>query len=407
MPRPDPLEGPHLLLSETDLRRARRSMWRRLTFNAPLERAYRASQGRRYRTPRTLLFGLAALSFLIAPMLNKALFQADPAAVPMLLFIQLAWALPVLGLGALAPWLALSRSAHNAINMAGCLTLWGSCYAQLYLTQLGWMTFPLHMVNYTVVAVAVFGGFRARLMVVGGSLTMALSLITVIHFDRPDGDPDRLFAYETAYLWLIGIGGAVTTDLLNREGWLYRAQIRLLSRTDALSGLLTRGAFDEHYRRVIAAASREQRHVAVALIDLDHFKTFNDRYGHLKGDEVLTQTGTALLSVEGGRPLDLRARYGGEEFIAVWYDVQPDDLEVMGQRFLNAIRCVDVRVEKHGERIPVTASIGIAAGIPTRLGGDALIEAADRQLYAAKAAGRNCMQAVVLTADGAPLQHNA
>ena len=79
----------------------------------------------------------------------------------------------------------------------------------------------------------------------------------------------------------------------------------------------------------------------------------------------------------------------------------------MGQRFLNAIRCVDVRVEKHGERIPVTASIGIAAGIPARRGGDALIEAADRQLYAAKAAGRNCMQAVVLTADGAPLQHNA
>lgn len=371
-------------------------MWRRLTFYEPLERAYRASQRRRYRMPRTLLFGLAALSFLSAPMLNSTLFQADPATVPMLLFIQLAWALPVLGLSAIAPWLALSRSAHNAISIAGCLTLWASCYALLYLTQLGWMTFPLHLVNFTVVAVAVIGGFRARLIVAGGSVTMALSVITVIHFDRP-GDPDRLFAYETAYLWLIGIGGAVTTDLLNRQGWLDRAQIRLLSRTDALSGLLTRGAFDEHYRRVIAAASREQRHVAVALIDLDHFKTFNDRYGHLKGDEVLTQTGTALLSVEGGRPLDLRARYGGDEFIAVWYDVQPQDLEVMGQRFLNAVRRVDIRIEKHGERIPVTVSIGIAAGIPARLGGDALIEAADRQLYAAKAAGRNCMRAVVLS----------
>jgi len=396
MSSPDPLESPHPLLSEAELHRARRWMWRRLTFYEPLERAYRASQGRRYRMPRTLLFGLAALSFLGAPMLNSTLFQADPATVPMLLFIQLACALPVLGLSAIAPWLALSRSAHNAINMAGCLTLWASCYAQLYLTQLGWMTFPLHMVNFTVMAVAVIGGFRARLIVTGGSLTMALSVITVIHFDRP-GDPDRLFAYETAYLWLIGIGGAVTTDLLNRQGWLDRAQIRLLSRTDALSGLLTRGAFDEHYRRVIAAASREQRHVAVALIDLDHFKTFNDRYGHLKGDEVLTQTGTALLSVEGGRPLDLRARYGGDEFIAVWYDVQPQDLEVMGQRFLNAVRRVDIRIEKHGERIPVTVSIGIAAGIPARLGGDALIEAADRQLYAAKAAGRNCMRAVVLS----------
>jgi diguanylate cyclase (GGDEF)-like protein len=309
-------------------------------------------------------------------------------------------------LTALAPWLNITRSTRYAIHVAGTLTLWASCWAQHYLSELGLLQFPLHVVNFTVMAIAMFGGFRPRLIILGGTVAIALSLAAPLLLHHNQGYGDQLFVFESIYFWMIGIGGTVTIDLLNRDGWLNRRHIHLLARTDALSGLLTRGAFNELYDRITAMARREQRHVAVALIDLDHFKTFNDRYGHLKGDEVLTQTGTALLSVEGGRPLDLRARYGGEEFVAVWYDVQPHDLDVMGQRFLDAIRNLDVRADKHGERIPVTASIGIAAGIPAHLGGDALIEAADQQLYAAKAAGRDRMQTVVLSPDGTMLHHN-
>ncbi len=394
-------------LTERQLQRARRSMWRRLSFSEQLESAYRGSQDRRYRAPRSLFFSIAALSFLLAPISNPWVFLPSDEIRPTLLFIQWIWAFPVLTATAIVPWLNLNRTALYAFNVAGTLTLWAGCAAQHILSELGLLEYPLHVVNFTVLAVAVFCGFRPRLIILGGTITIAVSLSAVLAVDQIGGYPDALFIYETVYFWLIGIGGAITIDLLNREAWLARKHIHLLARTDALSGLLTRGAFDEHYARVIAMAHRESRHVAVALIDLDHFKTFNDRYGHLKGDEVLAATGKALLEVEGGgRPMDIRGRYGGEEFVVVWYDVQPNDLELMGRRFLMAIRDLDIRTQKHGERIPITASIGIATAVPQRDGGDVLIHAADEQLYAAKAAGRNQMHAVVLSADGGAVDHS-
>jgi len=390
-----------VLLTEHQLQRARRSMWRQLTFIESLESAYRGSQDRRYRIPRTILFGVAAISFLIAPISNQWIFLPDDEIRPTLLFIQWVWAFPVLAATAVVQWLGLSRTALYGFNVAGTLTLWASCGAQHILSELGQMQYPLHVVNFTVMAVAIFCGFRPRLIILGGTITIAASLAAVLIADGTSGYPNELFIYESVYYWLIGVGGTITIDLLNREAWLNRKHIHLLARTDALSGLLTRGAFNERYAGVIAMAYREKRYVAVALIDLDHFKTFNDRYGHLKGDEVLTATGKALLQVEGGgRPMDVRARYGGEEFVVVWYDVQPHDLELMGQRVLAAIRELDIRTQTHGERIPITASIGIVSAVPQRTGGDALLKAADEQLYAAKTGGRNRTHVAVLSADG-------
>ena len=394
--------------SERQLRRARRAMWRRLSFNEQLESAYRGSQDRRYRMPRTLFFGIATLSFLGSPITNQWAFLPSDDVRHTLFFIQWLWAFPVLAATAGAQWLNLSRTSHYAINVAGTLTLWASCFAQHFLSELGLLQYPLHVVNFTVLAVGVFCGFRPRLIILGGTIAITLSLITSLSFDQEGGYANELFIYESIYFWLIGIGGTITIDILNRDAWLNRKHVHLLARTDALSGLLTRGAFNEFYERVVAMASRENRHVAVALIDLDHFKTINDRYGHLKGDEVLTATGKALLEVEGGgRPMDVRGRYGGEEFVVVWYDVQPDDLELMGRRFLTAIRDLDIRTQKHGDRIPITASIGIAIAIPQRNGGDALLRVADEQLYAAKAAGRNQMRAVTLSPAGDSVDHSS
>jgi diguanylate cyclase (GGDEF)-like protein len=150
------------------------------------------------------------------------------------------------------------------------------------------------------------------------------------------------------------------------------------SMRDQLTGLFNRGFFDESFNRLLVAHASTPTPFTVAIIDLDHFKSVNDRYGHAAGDEALRFAATRLR--EAFRDGDVIARFGGEEFAVV---VQTDRA--------SAIARLDAwRAALHGEaRIPrLSASVG-AASLPEDGTTRALLDVADRRLYAAKAAGRN------------------
>ena len=161
-----------------------------------------------------------------------------------------------------------------------------------------------------------------------------------------------------------------------------------LSATDPLTGIGNRRAFDAVLQTEWARAAREAADLALLVIDVDHFKKFNDRYGHPAGDECLRRIAEAMESTLR-RPPDFAARFGGEEFVAVLPGtVEPGALEV-GERLCRAVR--ELSVPHAGSPIGiVTVSVGAASMAPRQ--GDScqlLIDLADQSLYDAKQTGRN------------------
>jgi diguanylate cyclase (GGDEF)-like protein len=165
--------------------------------------------------------------------------------------------------------------------------------------------------------------------------------------------------------------------------------------TDGLTGLPNAGSVRETLTRMAAQAVRSNGQLSAIALDLDHFKSLNDRYGHQAGDEVLAAVGAALRS--GLRISDFAGRWGGEEFVILLPDT-------------DAAGAAEVAAKLHelvgGIRIPsvpvgVTASLGVAAIPEHAAEPDKLLRAADRALYAGKAAGRD--RVVVAGAEPAPV----
>ena len=154
---------------------------------------------------------------------------------------------------------------------------------------------------------------------------------------------------------------------------------------DALTGLYNRHAFDERMKSMLAFAEREGHPLSLILTDVDKFKSINDTYGHAAGDEVLRSLGKLL----GGqsRKGEFVARYGGEEIAMILQNVPAETAEQVAQRMRVAVERLEIEFD--GQKIPVTASFGVAT-VPTHaLDEDGLFKAADEALYAAKHAGRN------------------
>lgn len=156
------------------------------------------------------------------------------------------------------------------------------------------------------------------------------------------------------------------------------------ARTDSLTHLANRRAFDDEVVRRFSEWERKGTVFSMLILDVDHFKKFNDTHGHQAGDEVLRKVGAALTKC--AREMDLPCRYGGEEFAIVMPATEPADGTVLAERVRSTIEAMEVPFE--GKKLSVTASFGLAGTVP---GDDAgmLIKRADEALYASKDAGRN------------------
>ena len=154
--------------------------------------------------------------------------------------------------------------------------------------------------------------------------------------------------------------------------------------TDALTGLPNRRAFESEMKRRLAERKRFDTPLSLMMLDIDHFKTFNDTYGHRAGDYVLCKFG-AVLS-ECMREIDFPARYGGEEFSIVLPATQLSDAQIAAQRLLPIV--AQTAFHFAGESMNVTASAGLAEAMSDD-DLESLVARADRALYEAKRGGRN------------------
>lgn len=166
-------------------------------------------------------------------------------------------------------------------------------------------------------------------------------------------------------------------------------QLRLLSTVDGLTGLLNRRRFDEILEQEWLRGARNKTPLSVVLVDIDHFKAFNDYYGHIKGDKCLRIVAGGL-SDAVQRHVDRLARYGGEEFAAILPDTDLEGAEQVANRIRESIEELNVEHKTSSTAGNVTVCVGVASMIPDHdAAPTALLEYADRALYLAKASGRN------------------
>jgi diguanylate cyclase (GGDEF)-like protein len=164
------------------------------------------------------------------------------------------------------------------------------------------------------------------------------------------------------------------------------------SRTDSLTGLANRRAFDEQLELLLAHADRFGHSVALIVADVDYFKMVNDRWGHAVGDAVLKSIAETL--AEGVRAVDVCARYGGEELAILLPQTTIPGAVELADRLRKAVEAKPI-VAEEGQEIRVTISCGVACYPEGALTKDALFASADRAMYDAKNAGRNCVKAAV------------
>ena len=213
-------------------------------------------------------------------------------------------------------------------------------------------------------------------MIVGGTSVGVLGVSS----NPPLSDHQRSVLAATAALLGISVKNAELFGVIHEN-----------SVRDALTGCFNRKHALEVLATELRRSRRSQMPVSVLMFDLDHFKAINDSYGHLCGDAVLTAVGARMKAALRGS--DLKCRYGGEEFLVVL----PDTPLAGACRVAETLRrdIAAHSVAWNGRAIPVTASFGVSVAEYSDLDALPVLERADRALYAAKEAGRNCVRTEV------------
>ena len=165
--------------------------------------------------------------------------------------------------------------------------------------------------------------------------------------------------------------------------------LQRLMNSDGLTGLSNRRHFDEYLELEWRRAMRDQTQLSLLMIDVDFFKTYNDSFGHVEGDEALRKVAAAIREASS-RPSDLPARYGGEEFALVLPNTSPGGARLVAEKLRMAVAALKIPHIAPAEGAGLTISIGLSTMTPVQ-GTDCrkLIMAADKGLYTAKNNGRN------------------
>jgi diguanylate cyclase (GGDEF)-like protein len=207
-------------------------------------------------------------------------------------------------------------------------------------------------------------------MIAGGTLLGVLGISQT----PPLLEEERNLAGAAAALMAIGI-----------KNMQLFVETRELSLRDGLTGCFKREHGLETLEAELRRARRTNSDLSILMIDIDRFKSVNDRFGHLRGDELLSAVGSQLMRLTRGT--DARCRYGGDEFLLILPETDPAGAHHLASTLCSEI--ANVRIVADDHIVPVTVSIGVATAITGELDIKALIHRADDALYQAKDEGRN------------------
>jgi diguanylate cyclase (GGDEF)-like protein len=315
------------------------------------------------------------------------LFNSPDTAGRLMALIKLALISPLL---LATMWISRTAAWRHLFPHFMCASII-AVGAAFSLINIGGQGFGIELRYDALVLVTVFTYFLGGLASVFACATGLVLLGVHIFLSSVKGLPLETMAYQSLFLLAVNAVGMLSANMTEqsvREAfWRYQTMTQL-SELDALTQLLNRRGFDRRYAELWERAQSERRSLALAFIDLDHFKTVNDQYGHEAGDDALKHVARVVGQETEPRPT-LSARLGGDEFIAVWYNLARPAAERIAARMTHAVEALQVRNEGVGNGV-LTVSIGVSVCHPdlTALAGDCM-RRADQALYEAKQAGRN------------------
>ena len=358
-----------------------------LRFSGPLETAFRRHQlaAGMIRLRVALVLGfLFGMSFLLMDYV-----LGDPGFSGNDVLIRTAINQPLIAGMLAATFVPLLHRYLNAMAVAVCLSI-AAC--SLFVTTVGEarnvgsvFTGFLVLTFYTYLYI----GLRFWPAVA----TSVSVMLAVVATGLVNGLPPGSVVYNGLFLLfanLIGATGLYNLEYNQRKSYLESLVLEDLARSDALTGLANREYFAARLRNVWAHCQREELPLALAMIDIDHFKQFNDQYGHQAGDRCLKQVADAIGEV-CRRPLDLAGRYGGEEFIVMLPGASSDHAHLKLSQLLAGIEHLGIPHAASAVAPQVTVSAGLAHLYPheTERSAAGALQLADEALYSAKRKGRN------------------
>lgn len=371
---------------------------RRYRFPGQLETAFLRNERRTSRGIRVVLSLIPLLVAGTAPAWQELVGWAPEQMESLLLTLELLVIAPLFAVIAWTQWRWVESNAAELLMMAGFLLIVGCLelvryqgYSEGHVLQSYLLvTIPVAVVALTRLSIARSVGF-----VIG-----YLGVIAVWAWVDPRQVPPRGGQQWLLEALLLGAAllSALDSKIASRRQWAGRRLLEVMAFRDPLTGLSNRRALEEHYERASREAYRsDRRSLFFALADMDYFKRINDRYGHEYGDRVLAEFALAF-GAFARRPLDMAARLGGDEFALLFYDC---DLERGRERLEQMLQSVRDLAIEHGDNrgAIVTCSAG-GVSVPAGVELSDAYRAADRCLYQAKHAGRDCIRVADFDSQG-------
>lgn len=338
-----------------------------------------------------LVLGIAMVG--MTPFYDRFLLHVPESFVPFSRAMQFGVQIPALLVALLITWYPPTRRWSAPVTvLAMMIVVMGLTFQQV----MG----PTHgfHVPHDLSALAIAGTCllaRLRLAYLLPWAVAMMGIVSVMHLHGA-AYSDGAF-YDVISIWMLFLLAVIASYMLEysaRENWRQRRKLENQAAHDALTGLPNRRYFDTTFVQLIRQAARERKNIALMILDVDHFKNYNDRYGHPAGDDCLRRIGHAL--ADGmRRPQDFCARIGGEEFAAVWFDAQIAAGPALAEHVRSAVAEIGIPHAASQTSAVVTASGGFAQlacpsqeDAATEIAAD-LVLRADRALYVAKRGGRD------------------
>ncbi len=376
-------------ISQLAKRRMREIM--RLRFTPPDEARFSAANSNRLRRYLRAIYMLAGISVVAAVLLIDYFVLTVPGD-----FLDMRWQV---GLGVMTTALLVALAA-NTLPGGKRLSEWAStaavviCSLSMLYQRNAAFAWDIDIPT-AFIALPIFIGLilcRVRLLVLLPFHILIYSVTLTLEFQNDRARDYQLGqAYSFTLLMTTILAGAWVVEVYNRSTWLRREWLREISSRDALTGLLNKREFNRELARLFRLAAREKRPLTVAMLDVDHFKAYNDHYGHPSGDRCLVKI-AEVLRARTRRGGDLAGRVGGEEFALAWYGNDRVTVTMMLEQLVSSVRDLQIEHEYTGSaQQQLTLSAGARWLIPDALDDpNDVMHEADMLLYESKQAGRNC-----------------